>query len=143
VPVSGILSTLIVHLGALNYDDRMPRFVVLLHQTPPGYPRGTHFDFMLERDKVLLTWALDQLPTTENASLADRLPDHRSLYLDYEGEIAGERGSVSREDRGEFDWIEQSAARYVVQLRGEKLRGLLTLAQDESDAHRWRVSLSG
>ena len=34
----------------------MPRFVVLRHETPPGYPRPPHYDLMLEQEGGLWTW---------------------------------------------------------------------------------------
>ena len=122
----------------------MPRFVVLYHETPAGYPRGTHYDLMLEQGEVLRTWALDALPAAGQTVLAERLPDHRTAYLEFEGAIAGNRGSVSRYDSGEYEVAEEIATRLVVRLRGVKLPGTITLAADDEDAsHRWRVSLSG
>jgi len=119
----------------------MPRYVVLLHQTPAGYVRGTHFDLMLEHGAALWTWALDKLPDGGETVAAERLPDHRLFYLDYEGEIGGQRGDVRRVDGGEFDVIEDAAARLVVRLKG-RLNGTLTLSSDADAPHRWRISLS-
>ena len=39
---------------------------------------------------------------------AEVLPDHRLAYLDYEGPISGDRGSVTRWDRGTYDVEHQS-----------------------------------
>src|SRR6267142_2239652 len=119
----------------------MPRFVVLLHQTPAGFSRGTHFDLMLEHGDALRTWALDKLPAAGETVTAERLPDHRPLYLDYEGKVGGERGGVSRDDAGDYDVIEDIPTVLVVRLCGG-LQGTLTLQQDGDDPHRWRVSLS-
>lgn len=124
------------------YDSAMPRFVVLRHETPTRYARGAHFDLMLEHDGVLRTWAMNKMPTAGEAIAAERLPDHRRMYLDYEGEVKGERGHVSRVDAGTYDAMEETATAIVVRLDGERLRGTLTLAQDEKEHHRWRVSLS-
>src|SRR3954464_2218415 len=99
----------------------MSQFVVLLHQTPACYARGSHFDLMLENDGVLLTWAMAELPTPVSAVAAERLPDHRLMYLDHEGPVAGDRGNVERIDRGELEWVEATPTRYQVLLRGEKL----------------------
>ena len=118
----------------------MLRFAVLLHETPPDYPRHTHYDLLLERGGALWTWALDQLPVAGQAGWAERLPDHRLVYLDYEGEVAAGRGRVSRVDRGEFEIAAESERRLVVALRGAALRGTLTLEQSPSQPHRWRVS---
>jgi hypothetical protein len=117
----------------------MLRFVLLLHETPPGYPRHTHYDLMLERAGVLWTWALDRLPAAGQAGSAERLPDHRLAYLDYEGEVAAGRGRVSRVDQGEFEIAAESEERLVIALRGQALRGTLTLEQSSGEPHRWRV----
>jgi hypothetical protein len=126
----------------LGYDDRMPRFVLLLHETPAGYARPTHFDLMLENEGVLLTWAMQYLPTTDAAVAAERLLDHRLMYLDYEGAVSGDRGSVQRIEGGEFEWIEVTPMRFQAQVVGEKLRGRLVIEQDAKEPQRWRVALS-
>jgi hypothetical protein len=120
----------------------MPRYVVLRHETPAGYPRGPHFDLMLEHGELLRTWALEKLPAAGETVAAERLPDHRPIYLDYEGEVAGDRGSVRRVDAGEYEMIADSAAATVGRLRGGNLQGTLTLVPDAHHSHRWRVSLS-
>ena len=120
----------------------MLRFVVLLHETPPDYPRKSHFDLMLQREGVLWTWTLDELPQAGQPALAERLPDHRLLYLDYEGEVAGDRGRVSRVDGGEFDLLAEGESYLEVVLRGETLRGRLKLDRLEGEPQRWRISLA-
>jgi hypothetical protein len=120
----------------------MPRYVILHHETPAGYPRATHFDLMLERGGVLRTWALDSLPIAGSAAAAEHLPDHRLAYLDFEGQIAGQRGSVTRVDAGEYHITEESPDRFVVQMRGAKLQGALTLEKVDDANQRWRVSFS-
>ncbi len=121
----------------------MPRFVVLLHETPVGYSRPTHYDLMLEHGEILMTWALGQMPTASRSVAAERLPDHRPVYLDYEGSLSGDRGAVNRIDWGEFEWREQTTQRVEVVLRGQKLKGTLVVEQETGSVHRWRVALSG
>jgi hypothetical protein len=120
----------------------MPRFIVLLHETPASYPRGTHFDLMLENGGVLRTWALDKLPACGESVTAEPLPDHRLDYLDYEGAVAGERGFVSRVAAGEYHVIEDTSGTIVISIRGGKLQGTIRLSHDSDDPQRWRVSLS-
>ena len=120
----------------------MPRFVVLLHETPAGYSRPAHFDLMLEHRGVLRTWALDRLPEAGRPALAERLPDHRPIYLDYEGEIAGDRGRVTRQEAGEYDVASDTVTRLAVVIRGGKLSGTLILEQASEEPHLWRVSLA-
>jgi hypothetical protein len=123
----------------LNY---MPRFVVLLHETPPGYPRGTHFDLMLEHQGGLRTWALEKLPSGGETVTALRLHDHRLAYLDFEGDVSPGRGRVSRVDAGEFTVTTDDESLLVVAIRGRLLVGRLTLQQTADDPHRWRISLA-
>jgi hypothetical protein len=119
----------------------MPRFVVLLHETPAGFVRGTHFDLMLEDGEMLRTWALDALPAGGESVAAEQLPDHRPLYLDFEGNVAGDRGSVRRVDAGEYELVEESSGRLIVRPNCGLLKGTLTLTKAD-DAQRWWVSLS-
>ena len=73
----------------------MARFVLLEHVW-----NGVHWDLMLEHGEVLRTWAIDS-PVVAGRDLPARaLADHRRLYLDYEGEISGDRGHVRRIDTG-------------------------------------------
>lgn len=126
--------------GACRYDGFMPRFVCLRHECPPEVGKPSHWDLMLEDDGALLTWSLLELPAPGGlATFATRLDDHRIEYLDYEGPLSGERGSVSRVDAGEFRWIERTDQRMVVSLAGRQLLGTLT-AQLVGGAS-WRLAL--
>ena len=115
----------------------MPRYVILHHQCPPDDERASHWDLMLESDDVLHTWALQSAPANEMTIEAERLPDHRPMYLDYEGPISGDRGSVTRWDVGTYELVEETEDRLVVELRGEKLRGRATLDRTSQDDQRW------
>jgi hypothetical protein len=118
----------------------MPRYVILRHELPPGDVRGLHWDLMLELGEVLRTWALDAEPLTLPVIASRELPDHRLAYLDYEGPISGNRGSVTRWDAGEF-WIESALQDEIkLVLSGGRLDGSLTLARQPGDGHSWRVS---
>lgn len=82
------------------------RFVVLLHQPGVASTRGakSHYDWMFESEGQLLTWATAPMePGIESIQVNDSivtccepLPPHRLAYLDYEGEVSGGRGSVTR-----------------------------------------------
>lgn len=100
----------------------MPRFVVLEHVW-----KGTHWDFLLEAGPVLRSWALDE-PIVEDRLLDARgLPDHRALYLDYEGPISGDRGVVRRWDWGTYEARTWEDDRIVVQLMGTECVGVVEL----------------
>jgi hypothetical protein len=105
----------------------MPRFVILEHDHPQ-----LHWDLMLETGDVLRTWRLAAPPEPGAVIAAEPLGDHRRLYLDYEGPVSGNRGSVRRWDVGEFAWLENGGERVTVILRGQCVRGHATLAADSS-----------
>jgi len=111
----------------------MPRFVVLQHDTP----RGRHWDFMLETGDVLATWALDAPPDAGTAVSAAALPDHRPAYLDYEGPISGDRGSVAQWDGGTYELVDSDDTRWAVQLAGRRLVGRATLVRVADEPNRW------
>lgn len=106
----------------------MARFVLLYHECPPAVGKPSHWDLMLERDGRLLTWSLAALPAiwggdgaTDGQSLAaTRLADHRVAYLDYEGPISGDRGRVTRVERGEYDVLAEMDNEIRVRLCGER-----------------------
>jgi hypothetical protein len=114
----------------------VPRFVVLEHDSP----RGRHWDLMLETGPVLATWALVEPPDSHGAIPCEALPDHRPRYLDYEGPISGDRGSVTRWDQGTCAFIERSETRLVVLLVGDRLSGRATLARAADASSGWRFS---
>jgi hypothetical protein len=117
------------------------RFVLLEHEWI-----GIHWDFMLERDGVLKTWALDALPAAGPEREARHLPDHRTAYLEYEGPVSHNRGWVRRIDEGVYTEIEWADDLVRVRLEGRQLVGevLLTNRPRESnvpDGGNWKISL--
>ena len=99
-------------------------FVVQRHSA-----RALHYDLRLERDGVLLSWALPRgvpLRAGERA-LAVHVEDHPLDYADFEGEIpAGEYGGGSVEvwDRGTYELQrERPDGTLTVILHGRKLQG--------------------
>ena len=109
----------------LQTENEKLRFVLLFHQGHSTQDRPDHWDLMLEQDGKLLTWALEKLPAPGKSIPAIQLDPHRIAYLDYEGPISGERGSVSRVLRGHYSWKPGS----------EKLVAVLELPYE-----RWEVT---
>ena len=100
----------------------MPRFVVLEHDFP-----DLHWDLMLEVGPVLKTWRLTHPPASDGGRVnAVPIADHRLVYLDYEGPISGNRGTVKRWDWGEYQ-IEEGTDR--IRLAGVKVQGVLSLRE--------------
>jgi DNA polymerase Ligase (LigD) len=108
----------------------MLRFVLLEHHW-----NGIHWDFMLEASDGLRTWAIDE-PVVSGQDLPARaLGIHRKIYLEYEGEVKGDRGWVRKVDEGTYRVLEWSEHRVRVELEGGQLVGEVEL--------RWLSSGSG
>ena len=84
-------------------ENLLPRFVILHHLSPVG----EHWDVMLEMDSALATWSIPPQHPAGNSftCTATRLPDHRKDYLEYEGEISGNRGTVTRVSSGTYEQL--------------------------------------
>lgn len=87
--------------------------------------RGSHFDLLLQvrpggpQDAILEAWEMAQNPFDHpGQQTVSRLQDHRGHYLDYEGQISGDRGSVRRVARGELVWLQRTAAARSLELDG-------------------------
>ena len=117
-------------------DGHARSFVVQLHRA-----RRRHYDFRLEVDGVLASWAMPKGPTLDPSvrSLAVHVEDHPMEYREFEGVIpAGEYGGgdVIVWDRG--TWVPAKSddpARAIrsgelhFDLFGEKLRGRFVLVR--------------
>jgi hypothetical protein len=116
----------------------MPQFVLLEHDHPMH-----HWDFMLESGDVLLTWRLDRIPAEACEFDAVALPDHRKAYLDYEGPVSGDRGSVVRVDHGTFKLLASEDRSMTARLSGMRLQGTAQLrkvsADGSPDQSMWRM----
>ena len=99
------------------------RFVVQRHAA-----RSLHYDFRLERDGVLLSWAVPKgVPMAlGERHLAVHVEDHPLDYGDFEGEIpAGQYGAGTVEiwDRGTYELVEEKKdGGLTVRLHGEPAR---------------------
>jgi hypothetical protein len=112
----------------------MPRFVILTHDWP--FP---HWDFLAEASSVLRAWRLLAEPCTGADVVAERNFDHRLFYLDYEGPLLGDRGSVSRWDSGSCQWLADEPDRAEIELRGAKITGRAVLTR-EGEAWVFRLT---
>jgi bifunctional non-homologous end joining protein LigD len=102
----------------------MPRFVIQEH-----YARSHHFDLRLERDGVLVSWAVPKgMPTDPKKNrLAMRVDDHDMSHLDLVDEtlVEGVPGAVAKSiwDRGTYEVERFDDEMVIVVLRGERLDG--------------------
>ena len=90
-----------------------------------------HFDFRLELDGVLKSWALPKEPPKEMGPrrLAVEVLDHDLDYIGFEGTIEEGYGAgeVRIWDRGEFAMESRKREKLVFFLSGEKLKGRFVL----------------
>ena len=107
----------------------VPVFVVQEH-----YSRHRHFDFRLEHEGVLVSWAVPkgvpELPGKKH--LAVRTGDHPLAYADFEGSIPeGEYGAGEVEiwDKGTFNLMTWEEDRIEVVLQGNRLNGRYILVR--------------
>lgn len=115
----------------------MPRFVVLHHRVgsqPSPEHAGPHFDWMFEADGVLLTWATEPITSFEEPIelAATKLADHRLHYLNYEGEISGDRGTVQRVIAGTYTASE---------ITEEKFDGIITWTDQQNQSQSRRIEI--
>ncbi len=100
-------------MGAEQAQEAGRRFAILTHDHP-----FFHWDLLLEAGEVAWTWRLLDDPSGEQAPRAERIGDHRLLYLDYAGPVSGGRGVVTRWDAGTYEITAQSAKEMTVSLVG-------------------------
>lgn len=95
---------------------------VILHHVGHG---DEHWDLMIDRGDALATWRLSRLPAPGEcaAIVAVRIGDHRRDYLEYEGPVSGNRGTVQRVDRGGAELRHCDADEWRVTFLGSRLRG--------------------
>jgi bifunctional non-homologous end joining protein LigD len=109
-------------------------FVVQRHDA-----RRLHYDFRLERNGALASWAVPKgIPLeTGQRHLAVHVEDHPLDYAAFEGEIpAGQYGAGTVEiwDRGTYELLEEKPdGGLTVRLRGERLQGTWTLVPAKLD----------
>ena len=112
------------------------RYVLLTHDHP-----HLHWDLMLEEESSLRTWRLAQEPLGEAPIKAEPLPAHRKHYLDYEGPVSGDRGTVTQWDAGDYLLEIDREEEIWVSLSGKRLRGRAILKRDP-DTEFWTFQLT-
>lgn len=121
-------------------------FVVQEH-----HARRLHWDFRLERDGVLVSWAVPKgVPDDPTINhFAVHTEDHPLAYAWFSGEIPhGEygAGTVTIWDRGTYDTVKWTGNEVKVVLHGRRLTGGYTVFRTRDDdwmMHRERLGLPG
>ena len=113
----------------------MGRFVVQKHRAT-----RLHYDFRLEMEGVLKSWAVPKDPPTEPGirRLAVQVDDHPVSYIDFEGDI-GEglygAGKVEIWDSGEYELQQTEPDLLTFILHGHRLQGEYALVH--TDNRNW------
>jgi bifunctional non-homologous end joining protein LigD len=111
-----------------------PIFVVQRHEA-----RRLHYDFRLERDGALASWAVPKGVPLEpgEKALAVHVEDHPLGYATFAGEIPkGQYGAGRVEiwDHGTYELLEEKPnGQLTVRLHGERLQGVWTLVPARLD----------
>jgi bifunctional non-homologous end joining protein LigD len=127
------------------FDERAapkgaPIFVIQRHDA-----RRLHYDFRLERDGALASWAVPKGVPLEpgQRQLAIHVEDHPLEYAQFEGEIPkGQYGAGTVEiwDEGTYELVEEKKnGGLTVRLHGKRLEGTWTLvpARLDGDPKNW------
>ena len=115
------------------------------------HARRLHWDFRLERDGVLVSWALPKGVPNDPAvnHLAVHTEDHPLDYGRFEGEIPrGEygAGAVTIWDHGRYETLKWAPREVKVVLHGQRVTGGYVLFQTKGNQwmiHRERLALPG
>jgi len=138
--------------GKKKQGKKEPMFVIQKHAA-----RRLHYDFRLEMDGVLRSWAVPNgLPTELNDKrLAVHVEDHPMNYAKFEGIIPSGNygaGTVMVWDIGTYTTMEQDPIKAYyegklhVYLQGEKLKGewvLVKTKMREGDKDHWLLLKKG
>ena len=118
-------------------ETRAPRFVVQEH-----HARRLHWDFRLERDGVLVSWAVPKgVPMDPKTNhLAVHVEDHPLDYIDFAGDIpAGNYGAgkVLIWDNGTYETEKWSEREVMVILHGKRVQGRYVLFR--TNGENWMI----
>jgi DNA ligase D-like protein (predicted 3'-phosphoesterase) len=136
--------------GGRRRKSKEPMFVIQKHRA-----RSLHYDFRLEVDGVLVSWAVPKGPSTDprDKHLAVRVEDHPLDYGNFEGAIPKGQygaGSVIVWDTGTYRNTTKKNGKEVpieealenghltVWLEGKKLKGGYALTRTGRDRNRER-----
>lgn len=135
--------------GDTKSQDNGPIFVIQKHDAS-----SLHYDFRLEVEGVLKSWAVPKGPSTDprKKRLAIMTEDHPLDYAEFEGTIPEEEyggGTVLIWDRGTYENIIEKddglrpmpealdKGHALVWLTGEKLCGGYALQRIDDDENQW------
>jgi bifunctional non-homologous end joining protein LigD len=118
-----------------------PRFVIHQHSA-----RRLHWDLRLERDGVLVSWAVPKgMPEEPGENrFAAHTEDHPIEYLDFHGEIPKGNygaGTMTIWDQGTYETLKWEPRKVEVLLHGERLQARYALfpIEEEEEPKDWMI----
>ena len=106
---------------------RKPRRLLhyLIHEHHASH---LHWDLRLEMNGVLKSWAVPKVPSTEKEikRLAIQVEDHPLEYAKFHGIIPEGNygaGEVKIWDKGNYELIEKTPKKIIINIHGKKLKG--------------------
>lgn len=107
-----------------------------------------HYDFRLEIDGVLKSWAIPKTPPNIKGvkRLAVYTEDHSLDYANFEGTIPEGNygaGKVEIWDKGTFTLIENEKDKIVINLNGNRLNGKYCLIKFKDQEKNWMLFKCG
>lgn len=128
-----------------DVEQKVSRFAVLKHVRDSD----VHWDLLLQMPdrELLATWQIRLDPARWGGEsepvAAVQLPDHRIIYLDYQGELSANRGWVTHVDGGKMELLCFDEQRIHFLLHGQILHGAFTITRTaagiEGQLSDWRL----
>ena len=116
--------------------NKKPIFVIQEH-----HASHLHWDFRLELDNVLKSWAIPKEPPKEEGvkRLAIAVEDHPLNYAKFEGTIEEGygKGTVKMWDKGTYEMESRKDKKMVFVLHGKKLKGKYVLLKFDKAKNGW------
>jgi DNA ligase D-like protein (predicted 3'-phosphoesterase) len=114
--------------------NKKPIFVIQKH-----YASHLHYDFRLEHEGVLKSWAVPKEPDEHHKRLAIQVEDHNFEYAKFSGVIpegSYGAGKVEIWDSGTYNLLEWIDTKIVFELLGTKLKGKWVLVKFENNREK-------
>ncbi|MBI2675879.1 MAG: 3'-phosphoesterase [Candidatus Aenigmarchaeota archaeon] len=114
-----------------------PIYVIQEHDA-----RRLHYDLRLEEGGVLKSWAVPKNPeeAEKRRLLAIETEDHPIEYANFEGSIPEGNygaGAVQIWDKGICKIISRKPEKIIVEIKGEKLKGIFVLVKTKFSPKSW------
>ena len=101
-----------------------------------------HWDLRLEMNGVLKSWAVPKIPPQEKNEkrLAIQVEDHPLAYAKFHGTIPEGNygaGEVKIWDKGNYELIEKTPTKIIIEIHGKKLKGKYCLIKTNYGKNQW------